>query len=133
MYALVSFLLLAEEAAEAVGEAAKDAEDAPQGPNIWGWMIPMLAIFLLFQFMFGGRRRKEKRRQDELLKSMKKNDRVVTIGGLIGLVASVSNDGQEVTIKVDDNTRLKFLTNSIREVISEKSKDDDAKDDKSKS
>jgi preprotein translocase subunit YajC len=64
---------------------------------------------------------------------MKKNDRIITIGGLIGTVASISNDGKEVTIKVDDNTRLKFLSNSIREVISEKSKDDDDKSDSSKS
>ena len=54
---------------------------------------------------------------DDLLKSLKKNDRVVTIGGIIGTVANVTPDGKEVTLKVDDNTRLKMLRSSIQTVL----------------
>ena len=55
---------------------------------------------------------------------MKKNDRVVTAGGIIGSVANISVDGKEITLKVDDNTRIKFLRSSITQVLGEESKDE---------
>jgi preprotein translocase subunit YajC len=52
-----------------------------------------------------------------MLNSMKKNDPVVTIGGVLGTVSHISEDGKEVTLKVDDNSRIKFQREAIREVI----------------
>ncbi|MFQ5734847.1 MAG: preprotein translocase subunit YajC [Planctomycetaceae bacterium] len=45
---------------------------------------------------------------------LKKHDRVVTIGGIIGTVASTSQDGREVTLKIDDNARMKVLRTAIQ-------------------
>ena len=77
---------------------------------------PLLLIILLFQFMFNPQKR-ERARVEQMTKSLKKNDRVVTIGGLIGTVAQVFPERGEVTLKVDDNTRLKFRLASIHEVL----------------
>ena len=52
-----------------------------------------------------------------MLKALKKNDPVATIGGILGTVVSVSEDGLEVVVRVDDNTRIKFRHDAIREVI----------------
>jgi preprotein translocase subunit YajC len=49
-----------------------------------------------------------------LLVSFNKHDRVVTIGGIIGTVASTSQDGREVTLKIDDNARLRVLRSAIQ-------------------
>ena len=43
----------------------------------------------------------------------------VTIGGIFGTVANVSTDGKEVTLKVDDSTRIKFRKSAIAEVFSD--------------
>lgn len=97
-------LLIAE------GEGAKD-----QG-GIWIILIPLLIIFTLYYFMDSPRRREQSRR-DQMLKNMKKNDRVATIGGILASVADISADGKEVTLKVADNTRIKFRRTAIAEVF----------------
>lgn len=71
-------------------------------------------IAVLWFFILIRPQRKERARRDEMLKNMKKNDRVVTIGGMIGTVANLSPDGREVTLKIDDNTRVTMLRNSIQ-------------------
>ena len=102
---ITSLLLLAE------GDAAQQ----PQG-GIWIILIPLMIIFTLYYFMDSPRRRETSRR-DQMLKNMKKNDRVATIGGILGTVADISADGKEVTLKVADNTRIRFRRSAIAEVF----------------
>lgn len=113
---LVSILLFAQDKAPQEGPT--------QGLGILQYVIPFILIMLLFQFMFNPRRKDEKRRK-EMMSTLKKNDRIVTIGGITGTVANISEDHQYVTIKVEDNTRIKMLASSIQTVASdEKNKDD---------
>lgn len=101
----------------AAEEGAKNNGD--QGMPFWVMIVPAILIFLVFQMMFGGQHRKEQKRKAELVGSLKKNDRVVTIGGITGSVASISEDKQFVTIKVEDNTRIKMLASSIQNVVTD--------------
>ncbi len=96
----------------------EDAAPAPSfGETLMPLLLPFAAIFLLYHLIIARPQRKEQARRDELLKSLKKNDPVVTIGGIFGTVVSVSEDGGEVTIRVDDNARLKIRRDAIREVV----------------
>lgn len=105
--------------------AADAAEKQKDGSMpFWIMIVPAILIFLVFQFMFGGQNRKEKKRKEELLNTLKKNDRIVTIGGITGTVASVSEDHQYVTIKVEDNTRIKMLASSIQTVATDEKSGD---------
>jgi preprotein translocase subunit YajC len=91
---------------------------APDGlSSMLTYLVPIALIFLVFQFLIARPQRREQAKRDELIKSLKKNDPVVTIGGIIGTVVSVSEDGSEVTVKVDDNARIKFRRDAIRDVI----------------
>jgi preprotein translocase subunit YajC len=102
------------------------AQDAakPQDPPFWVTMLPFALILLLLFPIVIWPQRKEQQKRDSLIKMLKKNDRVVTLGGIIGTVANISADGKEITLKVDDNTRIKF----IRTGISHKLDDGEAKD-----
>ncbi len=104
------------------------ADAAPgQGPDqFWVMILPWLPIILLFFLLIIWPQKREQKKREQMLGAMKKNDRVVTIGGIIGTVANISADGKEVTLKVDDNTRIKFLRSSISQVLGEESKDDAA-------
>jgi preprotein translocase subunit YajC len=95
------------------------------GGSIWPLLLPLVVIAILFQLMISRPQKREQARRDEMLKALKKNDPVVTIGGIIGNVVSVSEDGSEVVVRVDDNTRLKLRRDAIREVIR---KDEDVAD-----
>jgi preprotein translocase subunit YajC len=79
--------------------------------------LPFVLIFVLFYAMVLRPQSREKQQRQSQLNALKKNDKVVTIGGLIGTVANLSADGKEVTLKVDDNTKLRFLRTSIQTVI----------------
>lgn len=93
-------------------------EQPAADPGIpWGMFLPLIAIILMYQLLIARPQRREQGKRDAMLKQLKKNDPVVTIGGIFGTVASLSEDGSEVTLKVDDNTRLRLRRDAIREVI----------------
>lgn len=74
----------------------------------------MLVVF--YGVMLSGSRKEKKKRQD-MLSAVKKGDRVMTIGGIIGSVVSV-NDA-EVTLKVDEsaNVKITFIRSAIQRVL----------------
>ncbi len=99
-----TFLLFAEEAAK--------KNNAPEQPNLLIWMFPFLAIMILFQFMFSPQK-KEQKRVAQMKEGLKKNDPIVTAGGIIGTIVQVHTDRDEATVKVDENTRLRMKLSSI--------------------
>ena len=94
------------------------AEGAPPKTESFIWIIlpPLAIIFVLWTVMDGPQRR-ERSKREGMMKNLKKDDRVVTIGGILGSVANISQDGKEVTLKVDDGTRIRFRRSAIAEVI----------------
>ncbi len=89
----------------------------PQGfpPMIIGLGI----FFVIFYFMMMRGNRKQKQERANLLDNLAKNDRVMTVGGLLGTVVTIRD--QEVVLKVDEsnNTKVTFLKSSIQKVITE--------------
>ncbi len=91
---------------------------APKNDNIFWVILPPLAIILVLYVLMDSPQRREKSKRDQMMKNLKKDDRVVTIGGILGSVANISQDGKEVTLKVDDGTRIRFRRTAIAEVLS---------------
>lgn len=115
MYQLLSFLMLFAQ------DAPPAAPDAPH-PNALMQMLPFLAIGGLFIWLIIIRPQKqEQARQKALLDGIKKNDHVVTTGGIFGVVTNVHREANKVTIRVDEatNTTLRIAISSIAGVVSE--------------
>jgi preprotein translocase subunit YajC len=91
------------------------AEDKPKGGEpSFSPLILMLGIFFLFWLVVLrpiGRRQQHER--DSMLANLKKNDKILTSSGIYGTVVTVSDTADEVTIKVDDNVRLRMVKASI--------------------
>lgn len=89
-------------------------------------MPAVIGIVFLFYLLVMRPQARERSTRDQMLKELKKNDKVMTIGGLYGIVASVSTDKDEVVLKVDEetNTKLRFSRASIHRVISDETADD---------
>lgn len=79
-------------------------------------LFPIILALGVFYFFIMRGQSKEKKAKQHMLESLKKNDRVMTIGGVIGTVVSVKDD--EVTIKVDEstNTKMTFIRRAIQKV-----------------
>jgi preprotein translocase subunit YajC len=106
------FVLLAQDKA-APGAPAND----PGG--LWAMLMPLVIIMALFYFMMI---RPQKRREQELremVNNVKENDRVVTIGGIHGVVTNVQRDADRVTVRVDETTgtKLKVSMSAIARVV----------------
>jgi preprotein translocase subunit YajC len=107
-----SILLFAQ--AKAAAPAAGDG-----GGNILNLLIPIFAIVLLFQVMFGGPQRKQEARRKALLAAMKKNDRVMTTSGIFGTIVALDPDSDRVTLRVDDDkgVKIEFSKAAITQVL----------------
>ena len=70
----------------------------------------------ILYFMMLRPQSRERKKRAEMIAAIKKNDRVVTIGGILGTVVSVKDN--EVTLKVDEsnNTKITFTKSSIQQV-----------------
>jgi preprotein translocase subunit YajC len=106
---------------------AQEQAAKPKEPPWWSMLPPMIAVLGLFFMLMIWPQRKEQQKREQLLNSLKKNDRVVTLGGMIGTIANVSPDGKEITLKVDDNTRIKFVRSGIANKLDDGGKDEAGK------
>ncbi len=98
-----------------------------QGPGgLFGMLWPLLAIGLLFWFLLIRPQQQEKKQREGMLSVLKKSDRVITAGGIYGVVTNVHREADEVTIKVDEaaNVKLRVTVGSIARVLIDESSDD---------
>jgi preprotein translocase subunit YajC len=102
-----------------LAEAAGNAQQQPGGfTSLLVMFGPMILIFLVINhFLVSRPQQREQARQQDMLSNLKKNDRVLTVGGIVGQVVSLSEDKKEITLQVADNTRLKFRTEFIRGLL----------------
>ena len=91
---------------------AADAPPVPEDPYAFlRFLLPMSVVMVLFYMMMV---RPQKRKEQELrdqVNAIKENDRVVTIGGIYGVVTNVQRDAQRVTLRVDESTGTKLRLN----------------------
>ncbi len=100
-------------------------QDAPNQPAGGGGLFSIEMLLILVAatvfMMLLSRPRKADREIKERLAALKKNDRVVTIGGILGTVMSIRDDNNTVTLKIDEstNTKIQVLKTSIARVLSD--------------
>jgi preprotein translocase subunit YajC len=83
------------------------------------WMLGSFAlIIVVFYFLVIRPQNKKQRDAQKMLKSLRKGDRIVTIGGMRGSIVSVKED--VVVVKVDENTKLEFNKSAISQVLERK-------------
>lgn len=94
---------------------------AQNGDRAW-WQNPIVTIFLpigvLFWFLLIRPQQRAKQQRQLMLGALKKNDHVITVGGIYGVVTNVHREADEVTIKVDEaaNVKLRVTLGSIARV-----------------
>ena len=100
---------------------AQQSGDAPaqQPGSSLGMFVPLLFIVVLGYFLMIRPMRRQEQQRQALLGALKKNDRVVTSGGMIGIVAAIKEKEDEVTLKVDEssNVRLRVTKSSIVRIL----------------
>ncbi|MEN6385441.1 MAG: preprotein translocase subunit YajC [Phycisphaerales bacterium] len=95
--------------------AAVPVKKAPQ--PAWQQFIFIGLIFVVLYFIMFRGPKKRQQQQAQMVKSLKKNDRVQTIGGIYGTVLDVTDT--EVTLKIDEsnNTKIKIVPSAVHKVL----------------
>jgi preprotein translocase subunit YajC len=91
------------------------------------WMFPaLMAVMLVYFIMMARPKKKAQAKTSDLLANLKKNDKVVTAGGILGTVVNHRSDAEYVTLRIDEasNSKIQVLAKSIVRVIT----DEDAKE-----
>lgn len=91
------------------------------GDALFGSMlIPLVLTMLLMYFLLMRPEQKKRKELERMLAGLKKNDHVVTIGGILGTVVAASPDSKVVTIRIDDSTgtKIRILRSAISQISS---------------
>jgi preprotein translocase subunit YajC len=96
-------------------------------------LFPLVLIFVVFYFLLIRPQQAKVRAQREMLAGVKRGDRVVTGGGIIGLVTKVISDN-EVQVELAEGVRVRIIKQTITDILTrgesvrgpkESSEDDD--------
>ena len=82
-------------------------------------LMPMILIFAIFYMLVFRPQKKEQQDKKKMRDTLKKNDQIVTVGGVHGTVVLVKEG--TVVIRVDDNVKIEFDKEAIASNMSPKS------------
>ncbi len=89
--------------------------------------LPLVLIFVVFYFLLIRPQQKRQKEHREMINALRRGDRVVTAGGIIGTVAKVVSD-TEVSVEIAEGVRVRVVRSSITEVPSKTAPVKDDKD-----
>ncbi|MDP3730807.1 MAG: preprotein translocase subunit YajC [Candidatus Omnitrophota bacterium] len=74
-------------------------------------LMPIILIFVVFYFLLIKPQKKAQNDHKKMIASLKKNDEVITAGGIHGTIVNVKE--HTVTLKVDDNVKVEVQKSGI--------------------
>src|SRR2546422_8976150 len=80
-----------------------------------GFFVPFIFIFIIMYFVMFRPQKKRQEQQQKLMASLKTGDRVVTNGGIHGLISNVKDT--TVIVKVADNVKIEMEKSAITNVL----------------
>ncbi len=89
-----------------------------EGGGMVSTIIMFGAIFLIFYFMIIRPQQKKAKDRDKLLSNLEKGDKVVTSGGIHGIIAGI--DEKTLLLQISDNLKVKVDRSAINQVIAKK-------------
>ena len=79
-------------------------------------LAPLALIFVVFYFFLIRPQQQKAKQQRAMLDAVRRGDRVVTAGGLIGTIAKVVSN-EEVLVDLADNVRVRVVRTTISQVL----------------
>jgi preprotein translocase subunit YajC len=85
------------------------ADAASGAPSMIATFLPLVVIFVLFYFMFIMPQRKEQKKTKEMLAALKEGDKVITAGGIVGIISKITDKEDVIQMTVGENTKINVL------------------------
>jgi preprotein translocase subunit YajC len=100
-----------------ISPAYAQAAGAPVGGFDLISFLPIIGIFVVFYFLLIRPQQKKVKEHKAMISSVRRGDRVVTGGGILGLVTKVRNDS-EIEVEIAEGVRVKVLKSTIADIPS---------------
>ena len=94
---------------------AQDAGAAGGGSFILQ-LLPLILIFVVFYFLLIRPQQKRMKQHREMLNALRRGDRVVTGGGIIGTIVKAGDE--EMTVELTEGVRVRVLRGTVSQVLS---------------
>jgi len=114
-------------AQEGGASASKNSAGSIFNPTMIGMILMMFVIMYFLMIRPEQKRQKEKQ---NMLNNLKKGDKIVTLGGIIGTISGIKEDS--IILKVADNTNIRILKTAISTVKEKADNDEDTNEDEKK-
>ncbi len=89
----------------------------PAGGGMLIQLLPLILIFVVFYFLLIRPQQKKMKQHREMLANIRRGDRIVTGGGIVGRVARVEGD-DELIVEIAPETKVRVRRSTVSEVIS---------------
>ena len=99
------------------------AQAAGDGMGGFGSLLPLVLIFVVFYFLLIRPQQKKAKAHREMLNVLRRGDRIVTSGGLIGKITRVTEN--ELTVEIADDVRVRVARGMISDVRAKTEPDDE--------
>jgi preprotein translocase subunit YajC len=100
-----------------ISEAWAQAGGGAGGSDFLVQLFPLILIFVVFYFLLIRPQQAKVKAQREMLGGVKRGDRVVTGGGIIGLVTKVISDN-ELQVELAEGVRVRIIKQTITDIVS---------------
>ena len=89
-------------------------------------LLPLVLIFVVFYFLLIRPQQKKQKTHREMLEALRRGDRVVTAGGIVGTITKASET--ELTVEISEGIKVKVMRGMISDILA-KTEARDAPDD----
>ncbi len=101
-----------------VSTAYAQAATGAAEPNMLLNMLPLVLIFVVFYFLLIRPQQKKMKEHKSMLEAVRRGDRIVTNGGIIGVVTKVFEAERELQVEIADGIRVRVVRDMVASVLS---------------
>ena len=101
-----------------ISEALAQAGQTGGATSPFSAFIPIILIFVVFYFLLIRPQQKRMKEHQAMLDAVRRGDKVVTNGGIIGTVTKVNSDERELHVEISDNVKVRVRQDMLSNVIS---------------
>jgi len=84
-----------------------------QGGSAFWAFLPFILIFVIIYLLMIRPQSKKQKELQRMIASLKKGDKVVTVGGIYGTIAGIKEKEGTLILKVDDNVKIEVAKSSV--------------------
>lgn len=104
-------------AGEALALGTRPGSGGGEAPNMLVTMAPFLLMFVVMYFLIIRPQQKKQKEQQEMIDSLKKGDRVITSGGVHGLITGIKEKEGILVLQVAKDVQIEVSRGSVSKVL----------------